>query len=264
MTWRPRLIALDIDGTITPVGREEVAPAVRAAIHRAVDRGARVVLSTGRSLIGTRPIVDDLGLRGTTAICSNGAVWWDTTSREVVRKVAFDPGPSVLRLRELLPGAVFAVELTGVGNLSLGRFPDGDLWGDVREVPFEELVAEPTSRLVVRWVGRTPEELALRMVDVELPGVTASRDHTEPWLTLTPPGVTKGAALEDLRRELGVAAGDTLAIGDGDNDVEMLRWAAHGVAMGQAPVAVREVADAVTSTVLEDGAAAVLDRYFAA
>ncbi|MFI9008566.1 HAD family hydrolase [Actinosynnema sp. NPDC053489] len=264
MTWRPRLIALDIDGTITPVGREDVAPAVRAAIGRAVDRGAHVVLSTGRSLVGTRPVLDDLGLRDTTALCSNGAVWWDTGTREVVRKVEFDPGPSVERLRALLPGAVFAVELTGVGNLSFGRFPDGDLWGEVREVPCAELVATRTSRLVVRWGGRTPEELALRLLDVELPGVTASCDHTEPWLTLTPPGVTKGAALEDLRVALGVAREDTLAIGDGSNDVEMLRWAAHGVAMGQAPVGVREAADAVTGTILEDGAAAVLDRYFGA
>lgn len=264
MTWRPRLIALDIDGTITPVGREDIAPAVRAAINRAVDHGAHVVLSTGRSLVGTRPIVDDLGLRGTTAICSNGAVWWDTSTREVVRKVDFDPGPSVEHLRALLPDAVFAVELTGEGNLSLGRFPDGDLWGDVREVPFEELAATPTSRLVMRWVGRTPEELALRMLDVELPGVQATCDHNEPWLTLTPLGVTKGAALEDLRSELGVSEQDTLAIGDGSNDVEMLRWAAHGVAMGQAPVAVQEVADAVTGTIFDDGAAAVLDRYFAA
>ncbi|MFD1149794.1 HAD family hydrolase [Saccharothrix hoggarensis] len=264
VTWRPRLIALDIDGTITPVGREDVAPAVRAAIDRAVDHGAHVVLSTGRSLVGTRPIVDDLGLRGTTAICSNGAVWWDTDSRAVVRQVAFDPGPSVERLRALLPDAVFAVEVTGVGNLSLGRFPDGDLWGDVREVTFAELAATPTSRLVVRWVGRTPEELALRVLDVDLPGVTASCDHTEPWLTLSPPGVTKGAALEELRHALGVSEEDTLAIGDGSNDVEMLRWAAHGVAMGQAPVAVQEVADAVTGTILDDGAAAVLDRYFAA
>lgn len=264
MTWRPRLIALDIDGTITPVGREDIAPAVRAAISRAVAHGAHVVLSTGRSLVGARPIVEDLGLRGTTAICSNGAVWWDTTTREVIRKVEFDPGPSVERLRALLPEAVFAVELTGVGNLSFGRFPDGDLWGEVREVSFEELVATPTSRLVMRWVDRTPEELALRMLDVELPGVSASQDHIEPWLTLTPPGVTKGAALEDLRAKLGVSEKDTLAIGDGANDVEMLRWAAHGVAMGQAPVAVREIADAVTGTVLDDGAAAVLDRYFAA
>ncbi|MGW4110609.1 HAD family hydrolase [Actinosynnema sp. NPDC004786] len=264
MTWRPRLIALDIDGTITPVGREDVSPAVRAAIGRAVDHGAHVVLSTGRSLVGTRPVLDDLGLRGTTALCSNGAVWWDTDARAVTRKVEFDPGPAVERLRAALPGAVFAVELTGVGNLSLGRFPDGDLWGEVREVGYRELVGTPTSRLVMRWVGRTPEELALRVMDVELPGVTASCDHNEPWLTLSPPGVTKGAALEELRAALGVAREDTLAIGDGSNDVEMLRWAARGVAMGQAPVVVQEAADEVTGTVVEDGAAAVLDRYFGA
>ncbi|WP_367134006.1 HAD family hydrolase [Saccharothrix sp. HUAS TT1] len=264
MTWRPRLIALDIDGTITPVGREDVAPAVRAAIDRAVGHGSHVVLSTGRSLVGTRPIIDDLGLRGTTAICSNGAVWWDTDTREVVRKVEFEPGPSVERLRAQLPDSVFAVELTGVGNLSLGRFPDGDLWGEVREVSFAELAATPTSRLVMRWLGGTPAELALRLLDVELPGVTASCDHNEPWLTLSPPGVTKGAALEVLRTALGVSEQDTLAIGDGSNDVEMLRWAAHGVAMGQAPATVQEVADSVTGTILDDGAATVLDRYFAA
>ncbi|MEV0676887.1 HAD family hydrolase [Actinosynnema sp. NPDC050436] len=263
MSWRPRLVALDIDGTITPVGEERVAPAVRAAIHRAVDRGAHVVLATGRSLIGTRPIADDLGLRDTTAICSNGAVWWDTATREVVRKVDFDAGPTVARLRGLFPGAVFATEVTGVGNLSLGRFPDGDLWGEVREVTAAELTADPTSRLVMRWVDRTPEEVALRMLDVELPGVTWWVDNTEPWVTASPAGVTKGAALEDLRVRLGVSEVDTLALGDGHNDEEMLKWAARGVAMGQAPATVQAVADDVTGTVVEDGAAAELDRWFA-
>uniref|UniRef100_UPI0031E2CF27 HAD family hydrolase n=1 Tax=Saccharothrix mutabilis TaxID=33921 RepID=UPI0031E2CF27 len=264
MSWRPRLIALDIDGTITRVGQEEVAPAVRAAIHRAIDHGAHVVLSTGRSLIGTRPVVDDLELRGTTAICSNGAVWWDTSSREVVRQVAFDARPTVELLRELFPGAVFATEVTGEGNRSLGRFPEGDLWGVVREVDVAELTAEPTSRLVMRWIDRTPEEVSLRLTDVSLGDVAWWVDHGEPWLTVAPTGVSKGSALELLRAELGVAESDTLAIGDGHNDVEMLRWAAHGVAMGQAPATVQEVADAVTGTVLEDGAAAVLDRWFAA
>ncbi|WP_308258170.1 HAD family hydrolase [Saccharothrix obliqua] len=264
MNWRPRLVALDIDGTITREGHEEVAPAVRAAIGRAVADGAHVVLSTGRSLIGTRPVVDDLGLRDTTAICSNGAVWWDTATRAVVRKLEFDPAPTVAALRELFPGAVFATEVTGHGNLAHGRFPDGDLWGVVREVPLAELTAEPTSRLVMRWIDRTPDEVRLRMADVELPGVAWTVDNREPWVTAVPAGVTKGSALEDLRQRLGVAARNTLAVGDGHNDVEMLRWAAHGVAMGQAPATVRAAADAVTGTVLEDGAAAVLDRYFAA
>lgn len=237
---------------------------MRAAILRAADHGAHVVLSTGRSLIGTVPIAEDLAIEGTLALCSNGAVWWDSATKSVVKHVRFDALAVVERLRELLPGAVYGTELTGYGNLSLGRFPDGDLWGVVREVDLAELVAEPTARLVVRWLDRTPEELALRLSGVELPGVTWTLDHTVPWLTAGPVGVTKGAALEELREQLGVAVEDTLAIGDGHNDVEMLRWAARGVAMGQAPATVQEAADEVTGTILEDGAATTLTRYFPA
>jgi len=262
--WRPRLVALDIDGTITLTGAEEIAPAVRAAILRAVDHGAHVVLSTGRSLIGTVPILEDLAIDGALALCSNGAVWWDSKTKTVVKHVRFNPAEVVEQLRGLLPGAVYGVEVTGYGNLSFGRFPEGDLWGVVREVDLAEFVAEPTARLVVRWLDRTPEEMALRLSGVELPGVSWSLDHTVPWLTASPIGVTKGSALEELREQLDVSAADTLAIGDGHNDVEMLRWAAHGVAMGQAPATVQAAADAVTGTILEDGAATALTRYFPA
>ena len=53
-----------------------------------------------------------------------------------------------------------------------------------------------------------------------------------------------------------------LAIGDGRNDIEMLRWAGRGVAMGQAVPEVHEAADATTRTVYDDGAAAELRRWF--
>ncbi len=260
--WRPRLIALDIDGTIARMGENEIAPAVRAAISRAVGHGTHVVLSTGRSLTGTMPIAEDLALENTTVLCSNGAVWWDTTTKSVVKHATFDTRAVMDRLVDLLPGAVYGAELTGVGNLMYGRFPDGDLWGHLREVDLEEFVAEPTPRLVCRWLGRTPEEMALALVDVDLPGANWSIDHTLAWLTANPHGITKGSELEALRVRLGVSADDTLAIGDGSNDVEMLRWAAHGVAMGQAPAIVQQAADAVTGTIFEDGAADVLDRYF--
>jgi hydroxymethylpyrimidine pyrophosphatase-like HAD family hydrolase len=260
--WKPRLVALDIDGTIARNGENDIAPAVRAAIHRAVGHGAHVVLSTGRSLIGTTPIADDLALPDSLSLCSNGAVWWDSGTREVVRRTTFDPAPAVEALRALLPGAGFAVEVIGVGNAAFGHFPEGDLWGVVRQVDLAGLVARPTPRLVARWNGHTAAELGLRVAELELPGTAWNADHTEPWLTVVPPGVTKGSALEELRVQLGVAAEDTLAIGDGHNDVEMLRWAARGVAMGQAPATVREAADEVTATVLEDGAARTLDRYF--
>ena len=53
-----------------------------------------------------------------------------------------------------------------------------------------------------------------------------------------------------------------LAIGDGRNDIEMLRWAGRGVAMGQSPLEVQEAADDVTETVANDGVAVELSRWF--
>ena len=52
MNWRPRLVALDIDGTLTPVGSNDISPAVKAAVTRVAEHGAHVVLCTGRSLVG--------------------------------------------------------------------------------------------------------------------------------------------------------------------------------------------------------------------
>ncbi|SFR17697.1 HAD-superfamily hydrolase, subfamily IIB [Lentzea waywayandensis] len=259
MTWRPRLIALDIDGTLTSVGSNDISPAVKAAITRATDHGALVVLCTGRSLIGISAVAAQLPV--TFCVCSNGAVWWDPSLGEVTKRVTFDPGPTIKTLQVLLPGSVFAVEQTGVGNLSLGEFLPGDLWGVTTQATFEEM-SVPTSRLGMRWLDHTPAELSFAVRELELPGIEWSVDHTEAWLTAVPLDVTKGSALAEISASHGIRAEDALAIGDGTNDVEMLRWAGRGVAMGQAPANVRAAADEVGPTVLEDGAAWVLNRYF--
>jgi hydroxymethylpyrimidine pyrophosphatase-like HAD family hydrolase len=78
------------------------------------------------------------------------------------------------------------------------------------------------------------------------------------WLDIAANGVTKASALEALRRKLDVEPSHTVAMGDGRNDIEMLDWAARGVAMGQAPEEVIAVAHEVTGTVEEDGAATIL------
>ena len=71
-------------------------------------------------------------------------------------------------------------------------------------------------------------------------------------------GVSKASALEQVRRRLDVDPAHTVAIGDGHNDIEMLEWAARGVAMGQAPDEVVEAAREVTTSVYQDGAARIL------
>lgn len=271
--WRPRLVALDIDGTLCAAdgpGAEIVRPAVRDAIDAARAGGAQVVLCSGRSLLAVRRFVDVLGGWAGMAICSNGAVWLDAATGVVLQQRMFELARCAAALRDLLPGAVFAAEEVGLGNRATGVLGDLPFVGRNRLVDFAELVATPTSRLTVSWPGRSAVELAQVLAvarrAAELAEALADAHYSigqpDAWLFGAPAGVTKGSALEELRGQLGVLAADTLAIGDGANDVEMLAWAAHGVAMGQSSRAVRAVADEVTASVHEDGAAVALNRWF--
>ncbi|RYJ02371.1 MAG: HAD family phosphatase, partial [Actinomycetales bacterium] len=81
------------------------------------------------------------------------------------------------------------------------------------------------------------------------------------WLDIAPDGVSKASGLDVLCGRFGIDPADVLAVGDGHNDLEMLRWAGRGVAMGQAPPDLLDVADDVTGSVHEDGLAAELRRW---
>jgi Cof subfamily protein (haloacid dehalogenase superfamily) len=267
--WQPRLIAIDIDGTLcaegtnlTATGPGAVSPAVRAALAAAVSAGTQVVLCSGRTVLGVRPFLTSLHLSTGWAICSNGAVLVDAATGEVVTAVTFDPAEPARLLRKLVPDPLFVAEVIGVGNYATDDFNAFEFFGATTVVDFDTLVSRPTPRMSVLWPGHSYAELAELVAGVEVPGVHYSLANADACLMATPPGVTKGTALESLRARLGVAAEDTMAVGDGFNDVEMLAWAAHGVAMGQAPDPVKAVADEVTATVDADGLARALRRWF--
>ena len=82
------------------------------------------------------------------------------------------------------------------------------------------------------------------------------------WLDIGPESVNKAAALDDVSRSLGIAASDVLALGDGRNDIEMLRWAGRGVALGDAPPEVQQAADHVTGRFADGGTVTELRRWF--
>ena len=75
------------------------------------------------------------------------------------------------------------------------------------------------------------------------------------------PGVSKAQAMSWVAERLGVGREETMAIGDGDNDVEILEWAALGVAMGNGSAAAKAAADWIAPSVEEDGLAAALHRF---
>lgn len=258
--WRPSLVALDVDGTIADYdGR--VSDQVRRSLARARAAGAHVVLATGRSLLGTRPIVEDLRLPDGFLVCSNGTITASVDPLRVVDAVTFDASPAVRALLEVAPDTLVAVEDIDRGYLVSAPFPDGELFGDQIVTSLADMVGRPVHKVVLRRPDSTPEEFFRLVEQAGLKGVDYVIGFTA-WLDVVPVGVSKASALEKVRQRLGVAEEATAALGDGYNDVEMLRWAARGVAMGNAPAEVQDVADEVTWDVADDGVALVLDRWF--
>jgi HAD superfamily hydrolase (TIGR01484 family) len=276
--WRPRVVALDIDGTLfgAPHGSgvvdETIAPAVRRAVDDVVAAGTQVVLATGRSTFGITSVLDLLGLPRdpggrTLSVASNGSVTFAytpaaTPAVELLSTVTFDASEVVGRLLQHAPHVHVAVEDIGVGYRVNKPFPEGEITGQFTFQSVAELVAEPVTRVIIRDPDGTERDFARLVEAVGLHGINYFIGWTA-WLDLAPADVSKASGLQDVCSRLGVPAQDVLAIGDGRNDVEMLQWAGRGVAMGQAVEEVKAVADAVTATVQDDGVAAELARWFA-
>jgi HAD superfamily hydrolase (TIGR01484 family) len=258
----PRLIALDIDGTLVDP-QEDVSPGVLAAVHRVLDAGAHVVLSTGRSVYGIGRVIEALGLAAGYAVASNGAVTFTYAPIEIRSAVTFDPRQAVQMLLERVPDALVAVEVIGRGYRVNRHFPHGEITGEIWLQSVDELVADPVTRVIIRDPSASAEEFVEIAETIGLAGTNYFVGYTA-WLDLAPAGVSKASALADIAASLDIDKSEVLAIGDGRNDISMLAWAGRGVAMGQAPASVRDAADDVTESLADDGVAAELDRWFPA
>lgn len=255
-TTTQRLVALDIDGTL--IGRDRRIPSgTVAALDLVRAAGHHVVLATGRSLIGLGPIATRLGLVQGYAVCSNGALTirldpTTPTGYVVDTSRQFYPGPAIRHALEIAPDVRIAVEETGWGWRVNAAFDPGLLNGPQKQVSLEDLAAAQVSRVALHSPSIGHHRDALNTT-----GVTATPAGQD-WLDLTAPGTSKAAALEAIRTRLDVPAEQTVAVGDGINDLEILAWAARSVAMGHAPAVVQAAADEVTGTIEQSGAIAVL------
>ena len=258
--WRPRLVALDVDGTI--VDRDGVLPtAVAEVISTVVAADIPVVLSTGRSWHGTRDLVDLLRLPGGPVVCSNGAVIVSYPPEEIVKAITFDPREVIAKVEEFAPGTLIAVEEIGRGYRLNDHFPGGDLTGEMIIEDVEQLSARPVTRVILRDPTRSDTDFIALAKHLGLHGVTYFVGWSA-WLDIAPQGVNKATALAEVAAGFDIPAADVLAFGDGRNDIEMLRWAGRGVAIGDAPPEVREAANDVGPSFEEGGPVAELRRWF--
>ncbi|MCM3299053.1 HAD family hydrolase [Streptomyces pseudogriseolus] len=259
------LIATDLDGTLLR-GDDTLSDRSLAALARAERAGARHLVVTGRPAPRVRSLLDDLGCTG-LAVCGQGAQVYDAATHRMLWSVRLDRelAETALGKIEAEVGEVYAaVDQDGVDGLTLiepgYRMPHPTLPA-VRVERRDDLWARPISKVLLRHPELSDDALttAARSVVGSLATVTMSGPGT---VELQPCGVTKATGLALAAEHLGLRPEDAIAFGDMPNDVPMLRWAGHGVAMANAHPELKAVADEVTSSNEDDGVAVVLERLF--
>lgn len=255
------LIAIDLDGTLLS-SDESVSPANRVALKRAMDAGIRIVLATGRGLSTPRAWALELGLNA-PVICAHGALTVDPSDGTEVDHLPIPAEYANEILRDAQHhGHALAVYRDGIFYTRRGT-PTfmADMvpphWREVDDLLAPEL--SPASML--RALGEASVN-AIYGAYAHLP----IHFRLERWgdfveCAMTDQNATKHRALERLCAIYGISSERVMAIGDSPNDVPMMEFARIGVAMGNAPEAVRYAADAVTTSCNDDGVALAIDQF---
>lgn len=269
-----KIIVLDLDGTLL-TSDKRISPRNYAALERAAEKGIHIVPSTGRFYDGMPAVVRELPFVRYT-ITVNGAEIYDAREERVLHRAEMTPAQAdeVFEVLDTLP-VVYDCYQDGWGWMEKRLYDQAeDFIDDPRVLAMVKELRTPVEdfRELIRQRGKGIQKIQMFFRDMDqraealpflrqrFPGlnVTSSISNN---LELNSLDAHKGAALLELCRILGVAPSQTMAFGDGLNDITMLSTAALGVAMENACPEVKAAADDITDTNDRDGVAKAIEQF---
>ena len=261
----PAMVVSDLDGTLLDHTGDNISRRNIDALRRAEDAGARVVIATGRPIWWLGPVIE-AGFTG-TAVCMNGAVVYDIAAGQIIASSPLAPLTMqnfVSALSEQTDEFALAVERLGVtlqACIAEEEYRHPWAFGYFRRADRATLLADPAAKLLVRGTGDSRSlATAARYTGADTVHITYSTD--DGLIEVAAAGVNKGSALAELAGRWGIDPAQVVAFGDMPNDLEMLHWAGHGVAMANAHPDLIAIADEVGADHHDDGVAQVLERWF--
>lgn len=263
-----KLIAIDLDGTLLNT-QHEMTERAEKVLKSAMSQGVRIVIATGKTFASAKHLVKRLGLT-TPGIYNQGTITFNNDGSVHSQQII-----DTMLARQIITFAEDRDYLVGVysGSRILVRkmskrmdeltthfhepSPEevGPLQNILDTTPVNKIIAiapDDSRRIMaLRWQLSIQIGSGARLLSAGIP------DEIE----VLPPNTSKGSALKVLLKEMGITANQVMAIGDGENDVEMLQMAGLGVAMGNANDHVKSVANTTTKTNDEDGVAEAIEKY---
>ncbi len=262
-----KLVAVDIDGTLV-TNKKEILPETKNAIIRFIDNGGVFVIASGRPTKGIKRYIDELGLkqRGGYIISYNGSKITDIKTGKILSETNIDVKhiPSIISAAEKydIPLTTYKDDIA-ITQKARDDFFNLEVTINKLEVKVVESLSDELNYPIPKFlITGEPEklEIAEKHLREELTDLTVFR--SEPFfLEIVPNGVNKGNSLIALSEELGIDRNETMACGDGFNDVTLIEAAGIGVAMENAQKPAKEVADFITRSNENNGVGYAIEKF---
>jgi Cof subfamily protein (haloacid dehalogenase superfamily) len=252
-----KAIFLDIDGTMVSFKTHCVSEETEQSLQKARKNGIKIFVATGRH----RSDINNLGnLEFDGYMSLNGAYCWvgnQTIFKKSIPQKDVETFIDFIEKEPKIP--CFFVEADRVTvnmiNEEVQKMIELVNFSPRAIVPADEVVRREMFQLTAFFPVEQEHDIMTM-----LPGCLASRWYPT-FADITVKGVDKSVGIQKMSDYFGFSREEIMAIGDGGNDISMIKYAGTGVAMGNAGEEVKQVADYVTATVDEDGTGKAL-RHF--
>lgn len=239
----------DIDGTLVSFTTHQVPESAKQALNMLKENGIRVFISSGRhkwaiNNLGDLQFDGYVTINGGITLVAGQPISKNPISREDIHRLnnyieTVHSFPCIFVLEDRLVLNYYNEQVYKLFDLL--NFPEVPT-ADLRTLENEEIFQ------AIAFFDQTEEPEILKVIS----GCDSARWHPM-FSDMVPRGQSKVSGMKAICNYFNIKQEETIAFGDGGNDIEMLRWSGLGIAMGNAEEKVKEMSDMVTSSVDEDG-----------
>ena len=273
-----KLICIDMDGTLLDNSAKNIPNENLEAIKSATEKGAKVAITTGRLFTSARYFSDLIGVK-TPVIASNGAYIREKDSDKVIAEFLLGE-ENIKAILDVVKEYDIRVFFNTVDTVITDKdILQGNAYMEMnkdlpKEMQVKFLINEDLKSTSLRYKDeilkcicinennvyntKEIEELKMKLKEIDSIEVVSSNHNN---FEIMNKGVSKGKAVETLAKEYGIPKDEVIAIGDGENDLSMIKYAGLGVAMGNSSDFIKEQADYVTDTNVNAGVGNVIKKF---